>query len=168
MRDGFAQRALAKGSEQLPSLLSEALDHAQQGNTELRELAHGILPAVLTRGGLRSAVGAVVSRLDLPVRTDLTARRLPPEVEASAYFIVAEALTNAVKHARATQAEVTATVSADRLLLVVRDDGVGGAEPEGHGLLGIGDRVAAFGGRLRIDSPRGSGTVLTAELPLLS
>ena len=89
-----------------------------------------------------------------------------PEVEASAYFIVAEALTNAVKHAQATRAEVTATVSDDRLLLVVRDDGIGGAEPEGHGLLGIGDRVAAFGGRLRIDSPRGGGTVLAAELPL--
>ena len=79
---------------------------------------------------------------------------------------MAEALTNVVKHAQATRAEVTAAVDDGTLRLEVRDDGIGGADPEGHGLLGIGDRVAALGGRLRIDSPRGGGTVLAAELPL--
>ena len=162
----LAQRALSEDSERAESLLAEALDHAEQGNAELRELAHGILPAVLTRGGLRAGVDAVVSRLDLPVDVDVTRTRLPPEIEASAYFIVAEALTNVVKHSQATRAEVTAAVDDGTLRLEVRDDGIGGADPQGHGLLGIGDRVAALGGRLRIDSPRGGGTVLAAELPL--
>jgi signal transduction histidine kinase len=79
---------------------------------------------------------------------------------------VAEALTNVVKHAQAARAEVTAAVESGTLRLEVRDDGVGGADPEGHGLLGLGDRVAALGGRLRIDSPRGEGTLLAAELPV--
>jgi signal transduction histidine kinase len=92
--------------------------------------------------------------------------RLSPEIEASAYFIVAEALTNVVKHAQAAGARVTADVGAGALRLEVRDDGIGGADPQGHGLLGIGDRVAALGGRMRIESPRGEGTRLTAELPL--
>jgi signal transduction histidine kinase len=162
----LAQRALGEDRERAESLLAEALDHAEEGNVELRELAHGILPSVLTRGGLRAGVDAVVSRLDLPVDAEVTSRRLPPEIEASAYFIVAEALTNVVKHAQAARAEVTASVDDGALRLEVRDDGVGGADAEGHGLLGIGDRVAALGGRLRIDSPRGGGTVLAAELPL--
>ncbi len=161
-----AQRALSEDSERVEPLLAEALGHAEEGNAELRELAHGILPAVLTRGGLRAGVDAVVSRLDLPVDVDVTRERLAPEIEASAYFVVAEALTNVVKHAQAAKAEVTAAVDNGTLRLEVRDDGVGGADPEGHGLLGIYDRVAALGGRLRIDSPRGGGTVVTAELPV--
>ena len=96
----------------------------------------------------------------------MTSQRLPPEIEASAYFIVAEALTNAVKHSQATGAGVTVAVDDGALHLEVRDDGVGGADPQGHGLLGIGDRVAALGGRLLIDSPRGGGTTVAAELPL--
>ena len=84
---------------------------------------------------------------------DVTSARLPPEIEASAYFFVAEALTNVVKHAQATRAEVTATVDDDTLRLEVRDDGIGGADPEGHGLLGVSDRVAALGGRLRDRQP---------------
>jgi signal transduction histidine kinase len=91
-----------------------------------------------------------------------------PEIEASAYFVVAEALTNVVKHARATRANVAGSVGDGVLRVEVRDDGAGGADSEGHGLLGLADRVAALGGRLRIDSPRGAGTVLTAELPLIA
>ena len=125
-----------------------------------------MLPSVLTRGGLLAGVDALVARIALPVDADVTSARLPPEIEASAYFVVAEALTNVVKHSQATRAEVTATVDGGRLRIDVRDDGIGGADPDGHGLLGIGDRVAALGGRLRIDSPRGAGTVLAAELPL--
>jgi signal transduction histidine kinase len=100
------------------------------------------------------------------VSVDVTGGRLPPELEASAYFIAAEALTNVVKHSQATRAEVKAGVENGALNLQVRDDGIGGADPEGHGLLGVSDRVAALGGRLRIDSPAGSGTVLSAELPV--
>ena len=146
--------------------MAEALENAERAMAELRELAHGILPAVLTRGGLRAGVDAFVSRLDLPVDVDVSSERLPPDIEASAYFIVAEALTNVVKHARATRATVRAAVDDGVLTLEVRDDGVGGADPEGHGLVGIADRVDALGGRLRIESPAGGGTVLAARLPL--
>jgi signal transduction histidine kinase len=162
----LAQRALNEDSERAGSLVAEALDHAEQGNAELRELAHGILPSVLTRGGLRAGVDALVSRLDLPVEVDVTSTRLPPEIEASAYFIVAEAVTNVVKHSGAARAQVTAAIDEGTLSVEVRDDGIGGADPEGHGLLGLGDRAAALGGRLRIDSPPGGGTVLAAELPM--
>jgi signal transduction histidine kinase len=162
----LAQRALREDGERTESLLAEALDHAEQGNAELRELVHGILPSVLTRGGLRAGVDSLVSRLDLLVDVDVISTRLPPEIEASAYFVVAEALTNVVKHSRAARAEVTAGIENGTLSVEVRDDGVGGADPEGHGLVGITDRVAALGGRLRIDSPSGAGTLVAAELPL--
>ena len=162
----LAQRTFKEDSERGEALLADALDHAEQGNAALRELAHGILPSVLTSGGLLAGVESLVSRLDLPVDVYVIGTRLPPEIEASAYFIVAEALTNVVKHSQATRAEVTAAVDDGTLTVEVRDDGIGGAEPEGHGLLGIGDRVAALGGRLRIHSSRGGGTVLAAELPL--
>jgi len=162
----LAQRAFAEKSERTGPLLADALHHAEQGNAELRELAHGILPAVLTRGGLLAGVDSLVSRLDLPVHVDVTRTRLSPEIEASAYFIVAEALTNVVKHSQAARAEVIAAVDGDMLSVEVRDDGVGGADPDGHGLLGIRDRAAALGGRVRLGSRHGAGTVLTAELPL--
>jgi signal transduction histidine kinase len=162
---GRAGRARRHDVERAEALLAQALDHAERGNVELRELAHGILPAVLTRGGLHAAVDSLAARLDLPVDVDMPSRRMPAEVEASAYFVVAEALTNVTKHAHATHAAVTATLTDDAYTIEVRDDGAGGADPEGHGLLGMGDRVAALGGRLRIDSPPGGGTVVTAELP---
>jgi signal transduction histidine kinase len=164
----LAQGALSDDDgERTQSLLADALAQAEQSNAELRELSHGILPASLTHGGLEAAVDAVVSRLALPVDAAITSSRLPPEIEASAYFVIAEALTNVVKHARAARASVSAAVAADGSLRIeVRDDGSGGADPEGHGLLGVGDRVAALGGRLRIDSPPGGGTVLVAELPV--
>jgi signal transduction histidine kinase len=164
----LAQRTLGADGERTETLLAEALDNAEQSNAELRELAHGILPSALTRGGLRAGVRAVVSRLDLPVYVEVTSARLPDEIEASAYFIIAESLTNVAKHARATRGEVTASIDGTTLRLEVRDDGVGGADPQGHGLLGMRDRVAALGGRLRIESPPGDGTVLAAELPFRS
>jgi signal transduction histidine kinase len=162
----LARGAMRDNTALAEELLAEATVNAEQGNAELRELAHGILPAVLTHGGLRAGVDTVVSRLALPVETDITSRRLSPEIEASAYFIVAEALTNVVKHAEATCAQVTCAIEDGMLRLEVRDDGAGGADPQGHGLLGIGDRAAALGGRLRIHSPRGEGTLLIAELPV--
>jgi signal transduction histidine kinase len=121
---------------------------------------------VLTQGGLRAGVRAFVSRLDLPVAVEVPGARLPAETEASAYFIVAEALTNVVKHAHASRASVTATIEDGVLTLAVRDNGVGGADPQGHGLVGVADRVDALGGRLRIESGADGGTVLTARIPL--
>jgi len=141
----LAPRALQENAGEAESLIGEALEHVQQGNAELRELAHGILPAALTRGGLRAGVG----RLDLPVHVDVPAERFPTEIEASAYFIVAEALTNVVKHAHAGPAEAMASVQNGMLHVEVQDDGIGGADPDGHGLAGIGDRVTALGGGSR-------------------
>jgi signal transduction histidine kinase len=146
--------------------LAEALASAERATAELRELAHGILPSVLTHRGLRAGVEAFTSRLDLPVDVSVVVDRLPGDVEASAYFIVAEALTNVVKHARASRAVVKAAVADGVLELEVRDDGVGGADPAGHGLMGISDRVDALNGLLRIESADGEGTVLIARLPV--
>ena len=162
----LAHRALHENGGEAATLVEEALEQAQQGNAELRELAHGILPAVLTRGGLRAGVDTVVARLDLPVAVDIADGRFDPEIEASAYFIVAEALTNVVKHAQAGRAEVKARVEDGTLRVEVRDDGKGGADPAGHGLVGLGDRATALGGRLRVESPPGGGTVVMAALPL--
>jgi signal transduction histidine kinase len=162
----LAKRALREVGGEAESLVGEALDQAQQGNAELRELAHGILPAVLTRGGLRAGVDAVVQRLALPIGVDVPAERFPAEIEASAYFVVAEALTNVVKHSQAERADVVAAVEGGLLRVEVRDDGIGGADPDGHGLVGLGDRATALGGRLDIESPAGGGTLVAAAIPL--
>jgi signal transduction histidine kinase len=148
-------------------LVSEALRHAEQANSELRELAHGILPAALTRGGLRAGVEALTSRVSLPVTVDVTVDRLPAGVEATAYFVISEALTNVVKHAGATGARVLALVENEQLRVEVRDDGIGGARgSHGTGLGGLEDRLAALGGELVVDSPMGAGTRVRATLPL--
>jgi signal transduction histidine kinase len=164
----LARRALGEEDEgEAAKLLDEALEHAERGNQDLRELAHGILPAVLTRGGLRAGVESLTSRVPLPVTVDVIDQRLPQSLEATAYFITAEALTNVVKHAEAPRAEVHASLAGEALRLEVRDDGVGGAKLEGgSGLLGLKDRAAAAGGELRVESPPGGGTVITATLPL--
>jgi PAS domain S-box-containing protein len=162
----LAQQALPDDPDRAAGLVGEALGTAERATEELRELARGILPAALTRGGLRAGVEAFVSRLALPVDVDVAADRLAPDVEASAYFVVAEALTNVVKHARATRARVRCAVTEQVLELEVADDGVGGADPDGPGLLGLADRADALGGQLRIDSAPGGGTVLTARLPV--
>ena len=162
----LAQRAFKGGDGEPESLVGEALDYAELGNAELRELAHGILPAVLTNGGLRAAVDTFVTRLDLPVRVDVPDQRFPADIEASAYFVVAEALTNVVKHSRAGSAEVAASVDDGTLHLEIRDDGIGGADPNGDGLVGMDDRVTALGGRLSIESLAGAGTIVAATVPL--
>jgi signal transduction histidine kinase len=163
----LAQRALEPTSNATAdALIAEALAHAQQGNTELRELAHGILPAVLVQGGLRGGVRSIVSRLDLPVEIDVPSERFSAEVEASAYFVVAEALTNVVKHACAERAEVRASMGNGMLRVEVRDDGVGAADPSGHGLVGLADRVTAIGGELVVHSPEAGGTLVAANLPV--
>ena len=162
----LAAGAAQNDGESADALVVEALDQAERANAELRELAHGILPPVLARGGLRAGVDALVSRVRVPVDVAVASERLPAEIEASAYFVVAEALTNVVKHSRARSAEVKAWVEDSVLHLDVRDDGVGGARPDGTGLLGLNDRVAALGGRLRVESRWGRGTRIAATLPL--
>jgi len=162
----LAQQAFRDDDGTAESLVNEALDNAEEGNRELRELARGILPAALTRGGLTAGVDAFVARLNLPVRVDVPDDRLPAEIEASAYFIVAEALTNAVKHSRADRAEVKASLKDTMLYIEVRDNGAGGVNPEGGGLVGMRDRVTTFGGRLEIESSPSSGTLIAATLPI--
>jgi len=161
----MARQALQRSADPAP-LVDEALEHAERATAEVRELAHGIMPAALVRGGLRAGVDALAERMPLPVEAAVDVPRLPSALEATAYFVVAEALTNVVKHARAGRARVSARVEADALALEVRDDGVGGARPDGSGLLGLADRVAVFGGSVRVDSPPGAGTVVAATLPL--
>ena len=142
----LAPRELGDAGGPAAGLLADALEHAERANEELRELAHGILPATLMRG-LGAAIETLASHVRLPVSIDVTDERVPPELEATAYFIVAEALTNTVKHARASRARVTAAVGGRRLRVEVSDDGVGGARADGRsGLLGLYDRVAAMTG----------------------
>jgi signal transduction histidine kinase len=162
----LARQALEKGDDDAPELVAEALQQAEAATEELRELAHGILPAVLLHGGLSAGVDALASRMPLPVRVDVAVGRLPPTVEATAYFIVAESLTNVAKHAHADRAEVVARLDDGTLRVDVRDDGVGGVRPEGSGILGLGDRLAVLDGQLRVESPPGGGTLISAAIPL--
>jgi signal transduction histidine kinase len=162
----LARRALRREDPAAAALVDEALVHAERGNAELRELAHGILPAVLTRGGLRAGVEALVTRMPLPVTVDVAVGRLPAAIEAPAYFVVAEALTNVVKHSGAESAAVSASVDDGVLRVEVRDDGVGGAREDGTGLVGLDDRLAALDGALRIESPVGNGTLVAAAIPV--
>jgi signal transduction histidine kinase len=156
----------ARYSRNAGPLLAEALAQVERANIELRELAHGILPAVLARGGLRAGVEALASRTPVPVDIGVSVGRLPTAVEATAYFVVAEALTNVEKHSRAERAQVIARVEEGELRIQVRDDGVGGARPDDSGLVGLGDRIAALDGRFQVESPAGGGTLVTAHIPL--
>jgi signal transduction histidine kinase len=162
----LARRALTRDLEQARTLVAEAQHHAQTAADELRELALGILPSILTGGGLRPAVTSLCSRMSIPVDADVLAARLPPAVEAAAYFIVAEGLTNIVKHSEAERAIVTVHPKDGALHVTIRDDGVGGARRDGGGLSGIRDRVAPLGGQIHLHSPPGCGTLLTVEIPL--
>ena len=163
----LARQALGDVPAPAAALVDEALANAEGATRELRELAHGILPCALSSGGLRGGIESLVARVDMPVSADVTAERLPPALEATAYFIVAEALTNTVKHAHADSVQIAAIVDGGVLRLVVRDDGVGGAWSEGgSGLPGLRDRVGALNGELCIESPPGEGTVVAATIPI--
>jgi signal transduction histidine kinase len=143
--------------------LAEELAAASE---ELRQFSHGIHPAVLSNAGLRPALRSLCRRAAMPVELSVNVeQRLPESVEVAAYYVVAEALTNATKHASASL--VTVSVDADelRVRLTVADDGDGGADPRGSGLIGLKDRVEALGGRMDITSRDGEGTILTAEIP---
>jgi signal transduction histidine kinase len=162
----LARQALESEEVVAPALLAEALDHAQHATDELRDLAHGVLPAVLTRGGLHPGVESLASRMSVPVEIEISVGRLPSRIEATAYFVVAEALTNVTKHASARGATVSARIEDDTFRVTVRDDGVGGARRDGSGLLGLADRLAILDGRLHVGSPPEGGTLVVADIPL--
>jgi signal transduction histidine kinase len=162
----LAHGALEREDVAAAAMVAEALGHAEAAMRELRELVHGILPAVLTGGGLRAVVDALAARMPVPVENAVSVGRLPAAVEATAYFVVAEALTNVAKHAHARRAAVSAVLENGTLAVQVRDDGVGGARSGGSGLLGLGDRLAVVDGRLRVESPAGGGTLVAAAIPL--
>jgi signal transduction histidine kinase len=164
---GMARDRAAEADPELGSLIESASKEAREALTELRELARGIHPAVLTETGLTGAIQALVERS--PVATTITAvphERYPAAIEATAYFVVSEALANVAKHAKADGAQVMIRKFPGRLLVEVSDDGTGGARSEGgSGLRGLADRVASVGGVLRVDSPPGGGTRLEADIP---
>jgi PAS domain S-box-containing protein len=166
----MARAKLDDGPEQASELLDAALDDLGEAIGELRDLARGIHPAALTEGGLRPALEALAARSTVPVRlVAVPDARFAAGVEATAYFVVAEALTNAARHAAAARVEVEAVRAGDRLQVEVRDDGRGGADPSaGSGLRGLADRVAAIDGRLDVTSPLGEGTVVRVEIPCAS
>jgi signal transduction histidine kinase len=163
----LAARACDPDDELSRSAFERAGEELAQALEELRELARGIHPAVLSDRGLEPAIEALAARTPVPVEWAIELdERLPEPVEAAAYYVVAEALTNAAKHARAS--EVSVRIDRDNGLARIRvaDDGVGGAGAAGgSGLRGLADRVEALGGRLRLDSPQGEGTTVHAEIP---
>ncbi|MGH3011615.1 MAG: sensor histidine kinase [Gaiellaceae bacterium] len=167
---GRARRRLEEGgsSEEAAELVRTAHEEAKQALAEIRDLARGIHPAVLTDRGLDAALSSLVARSPIPVslRSELGDRRAPEQVESAAYFVVAEALTNVARHSKAVHAAVSVIRDDGVILVEVRDDGVGGAGgAEGSGLVGLRDRVGALGGTLVVDSPLGGPTAITAVLP---
>ena len=166
----IAQAEMSTGDGEPRMRLDRAIEQARGALEELRDLSRGIHPAILTEDGLGSALRELTARSPIPVQLHLRVdERLPDQIEISAYYIVAEALTNAAKHSGASA--VTVTAERDRangaLRLQIADNGVGGAEfTGGTGLLGINDRVEALGGRIFLESPRGGGTSLRVDLPL--
>ncbi|MEO6714701.1 MAG: sensor domain-containing protein [Mycobacteriales bacterium] len=147
-------------------LIDEAHQEAKMAIAELRDLTRGLQPPVLSDRGLDAALSALAARSSVPVDIDVDLSHRPsPTMEAMAYFVVAEALTNVAKHSGARRASVSARRVADMLHVVIRDDGMGGADPAGSGICGIADRIAGVDGTLSLDSPIGGPTVMTVVLP---
>jgi signal transduction histidine kinase len=165
---GLIRRETNDHDPRLTDLLGRLADELEAGLSELRELAHGIHPAVLSDRGLRAAVDTLAARAPVPVRVDGDLQERPaPAVESALYFAVAEALTNVAKYASAGQASITIGGTHDQAEVEVRDDGVGGADPaSGSGLRGLVDRLGALGGHLHVESSPGAGTILRAIVPL--
>ena len=165
---GRAERQFADDPERARVIVAEALAQTRETLDELRALSRGIAPPILVDRGLRAALTALAGRCTVPVDLDTPPLdRLDPAVESTAYFVVAEALTNVAKHSHASEVQVSVQRIATGLIVTVTDDGVGGASlAKGHGLAGLDDRVRAAGGVLAVDSPDGAGTTLTAALPL--
>jgi signal transduction histidine kinase len=179
LHDGAQQRLMAVGNllklaqrkldenHEAAEVLRLARDELGEAHAELRDLARGLHPVALAERGLRSALESLTVGCGVPVTLDITEDELPEPVELAAYFIISEALTNASRYARASAVRVRVAPEAGALRVEIVDDGCGGADPAvGTGLRGLADRVDALGGRLEVDSPPGSGTRVTASLPL--
>ena len=177
LHDGAQQRLLAvsnllalaraKAGPDVAPLLERAAEELTTAHGELRELARGLHPVALAERGLRSALTSLTASCPVPVRLEVDDAPLPDGVAMAAYFVVAEALANAARHACAEEVRVRVAAVDGQLVLDVDDDGCGGADPAGGtGLLGLADRVAAAGGTLDVDSPSGAGTRLRAVLPV--
>ncbi|WP_430781185.1 sensor histidine kinase [Actinoplanes sp. G11-F43] len=165
---GRAEQQFADDPERARAIVAEALSQTRETLDELRALSRGIAPPILVDRGLQAALTALAGRCTVPVDLDTPPlERLDPAVESTAYFVVAEALTNVAKHSHANEVQVSVQRIATGLIVTVSDDGVGGASlAKGHGLAGLDDRVRAAGGVLAVDSPADGGTRLTAALPL--
>ena len=181
LHDGTQQRLVSLGlavrvaQSSLPSDLSDLRSELSQIATglaeaveELQELSRGIHPAILAQGGLAPALRTLARRSAIPIALDIrTDTRLPTPIEVAAYYVISEALANAAKHAQASRIDISVTPRDGRLMLSIRDDGIGGADrSRGSGLVGLTNRVEALGGSISIESPPGAGTRITAELPL--
>jgi signal transduction histidine kinase len=164
-----ARRALGeRGDPVVRRSLDRAAEEATAALSELRDLALGIHPLILTEAGLGPAVESLADRTRVPVSVDVGDERYSPVVEGAAYFLISEALTNVTKYAKATRAIVRVRALADRLSVEIEDDGVGGADPRtGSGLRGLADRLAALDGTLTIVSPSGGGTQISALIPTI-
>ena len=167
---GAARERLDADPEGGKALVAEAHEEAKAALKEIRDLVRGIHPVILEDRGLDAALSAVVARAPVPVELTVElADRLPPAVESAAYFVVSEALANVARHANASRAHVGIVRSGDRLVVEVRDDGVGGADPRaGTGLAGLADRVVSMGGTMDLLSPAGGPTTVLVELPCAS
>jgi PAS domain S-box-containing protein len=165
----LALEKLSSEHEPVKELLDLALQDASSGVQELREIAAGIHPGILTHRGLAAALDRLAARLPIPVELDVPGQRLPEPIESSIYFFCSEALTNVVKHAQASSARLRVALEDDRYTVEVRDDGIGGADarPGTSGLTGLRDRIGALKGVMEISSPGAGGTVLQAWIPLL-
>jgi signal transduction histidine kinase len=183
LHDGTQQRLVSLGLElrlvqgmvpaelaELETEIGKVADELTGVVEDLREIARGIHPAILSEGGLGPALRTLARRAAIAVELDLAAiGRLPEPVEVAAYYAVSEALTNATRHAHASAADVSAEVSGGTLRVCVRDDGAGGADPlRGSGLVGLKDRIEALGGTFSMHSPAGGGTTVSCELPVVT
>ncbi|HEX7949623.1 MAG TPA: sensor histidine kinase [Candidatus Limnocylindrales bacterium] len=176
LHDGAQQRLVAlamrlqlarEASGDAGALIDEATAELQAAIGEVRDLARGIHPPILAEAGLGAALESLAERSPVPVRVEATDARYRPAIETTAFYVAAEALTNAARHGDATEIVISVVSEGPRLVVTIRDDGRGGADPaHGSGLRGLVDRVAAVGGQLTVSSPAGRGTTLRAELPL--
>lgn len=166
MTVGLAEKLVESDPDAAVALFAEARRTTVAALDDLRSVVRGIHPPVLADRGLPGAIEALAVPIPIPVAVSVTVPdRLPDPIESAAYFAVAECLANTVKHARASRAHVTGSHDGTRLLLVVGDDGRGGADPYGSGLSGVARRLDAFDGRLTVDSPAGGPTIVTLEIP---
>jgi signal transduction histidine kinase len=168
LRVRLAEQLLPDGLDDLKQQLAEVASDLTDVSAELRELSRGLHPAILSQGGLSSALKTLARRSTVPVTLDAVIdRRLPDSVEVGAYYVVAEALANAAKHAQASRVTVCARMAREHLQIAVQDDGIGGADPsKGSGLIGLKDRIETLSGTMRVVSRRGSGTSVYVNIPL--